>query len=455
MQHTKPPSWHAIAEPVAITLDAGDPSLRETAVDSRSANGRDLRSESARVRAINRALGLSSFVTVVISGWLLLAVAAAVPWPDTDAGPTAQGSGPGGTVWAWGANFTGQLGQGSFEPAAGVVRVPVNDGVAALAAGSGHSLALRDDGTVGAWGANSYGQLGDGTRAYRTAPVRVPALDGIQAIAAGDYHSLALGRDGGVWAWGMNGQGQAAGDGSDLARDPTRVPGVPPASAVAAGANFSLVLTRDGEVWAWGANSHGTLGEGTIGGSHHTPAPVRALPRIVAIGAGAEHALAIDAHGALWSWGTNRGGQLGVEPLRGWAAPVRVEGLPPVVAATGGLYFSAASTANGEIWIWGTHGVGAAEAARQPWQAQPKPIRVPLIAAATALAAGPFDCLVLLDDGTIWGWGTPFPYGGASAASRLPAHPVPVNGLTNATALAVGAGHGLAIQAVRAHGVAS
>ena len=351
---------------------------------------------------------------------------------------------PGGAVWAWGANYTGQLGQGAFEPVLGTVRVPEIEGVVALAAGSGHSLALRHDGTILAWGANNYGQLGDGTRAHHGAPVRLPGLDSIEAIAAGDYHSLALARDGAVWAWGMNGQGQTTGDSLDLSRDPAWVSEVPAGAAVAAGANFSLALTRDGEVWAWGSNSHGTLARGTVGGMSRTPEPVAALPNIVAIGAGPQHALAVDVDGGVWAWGANGGGQLGADGLVDRAQPTRVSGLPPVVDVVGGMYFSAARTGDGEIWIWGSHGVRGADGTRPIWKAQPVPVQVTLSRPAVALAADAFDCLALLDDGTIWGWGTPFPYGSTAPASRLPAMPVPVNGLTQVTALAVGNGHALA-----------
>ena len=73
-----------------------------------------------------------------------------------------------------------------------------------IAAGGVHSLALRSDGTVWAWGRNSFGQLGDNTNTNRNVPVMVQGLSGVSAISAGDGHSLALKSDGTVWAWGSN-----------------------------------------------------------------------------------------------------------------------------------------------------------------------------------------------------------------------------------------------------------
>lgn len=85
-------------------------------------------------------------------------------------------------------------------------------GVVAVAAGSGHSLALKSDGTVWAWGANDFGELGDGTRTDRSTPVQIIGLKGLKALAAGPVHSLGLSADGTVWAWGQNEFGQL-GDG--------------------------------------------------------------------------------------------------------------------------------------------------------------------------------------------------------------------------------------------------
>src|SRR5881628_2032757 len=80
--------------------------------------------------------------------------------------------------------------------------------VVAVAAGWGHSVALKSDGTVWAWGYNGYGQLGDGTTTQRLTPVQVSGSSGVIAIATGQYFSLALKSDGTVWAWGYNYYGQ-------------------------------------------------------------------------------------------------------------------------------------------------------------------------------------------------------------------------------------------------------
>jgi alpha-tubulin suppressor-like RCC1 family protein len=112
-------------------------------------------------------------------------------------------------VASWGVNSYGQLGDGTTTSRSryGDVNALGNDVVRA-AAGYFHSLAVRSDGTVWAWGDNLYGQLGDGTLTNQSTPVRVMGLTGVTQVAAGYGHSLALRSDGTVWAWGSNTVGQ-------------------------------------------------------------------------------------------------------------------------------------------------------------------------------------------------------------------------------------------------------
>jgi hypothetical protein len=126
-------------------------------------------------------------------------------------------------------------------------------GVMAIAAGYYHTLALKKDGTVWAWGENAYGELGNGTNTDSNLPVQVSGLSGVTAIAGGEYHSLALKSDGTVWAWGDNSYA-ALGikpylPFSDV---PVQVSGLTDVLAIAAGSNHSLALKKDGTVWAWG-----------------------------------------------------------------------------------------------------------------------------------------------------------------------------------------------------------
>ena len=109
---------------------------------------------------------------------------------------------PDGTVWSWGANGSGQLGDGTTTGKTTPTNIPTLTSIVAVAAGSAHSLALRNDGTVWAWGSNGFGQIGDASvGGTRTSPVLLGLTD-IVAIAAGEYHSVALDENGTVWTWG-------------------------------------------------------------------------------------------------------------------------------------------------------------------------------------------------------------------------------------------------------------
>ena len=152
-----------------------------------------------------------------------------------------------GTVLAWGDNTSGQLGDGTNDKSTIPVQVEdPNDlsgflsGVNAIAVGWSHSLALKDDGTVWAWGENRSGQLGNGSTTNSNTPVQVSDLDGVKAVAAGWGHSLALKDDGTVWAWGDNQLGQLSDGTNANSSTPVQVSNLDGVQAIAAGSDHSL-----------------------------------------------------------------------------------------------------------------------------------------------------------------------------------------------------------------------
>jgi alpha-tubulin suppressor-like RCC1 family protein/subtilisin family serine protease len=310
---------------------------------------------------------------------------------------------PDGTVLAWGDNHQGQLGDGGLTPYAPVAQgVPGLSGVAAVAAGSSHSLALKTSGVVWAWGANSAGQLGDGTNTTRFKPVKVPGLSGVVAVAAGG-HSLALKSDGTVWAWGSNDQGQL-GDGTSASRStPVQVSGLSNVIAVEAGSNFSVALKSDGTVWAWGANSLGQLGDGT-GLPKSSPVRVQGLSGVTAISAGAAHALALKSDGTVWAWGSNNHGQLGDGTnASGRVSPVQVVGLAGVASVSCGDSFSLARKNDGTVWAWGYNASG--QLGDGSFLNRSLPVKAVNIKGVVAVAAGGEHSLALTGGGTVWSWG--------------------------------------------------
>ena len=310
-----------------------------------------------------------------------------------------------GTVWAWGVNGNGQLGDGTTHDRLTPVPVQNLSGVVAIAAGMNHSLALKEDGTVWAWGYNAHGQLGIGTTDAPLIPVQVHGLSGVVAIAAGSLHSLALMADGTVWAWGYNGDGEL-GDGTRTTqRMPVLVRSLRGVVAIAAGGGHSLALQADGTVWAWGYNAYGGCGDGLDDTARPTirvtPVPVTHLSGVVAIAAGGGHCLALRADGTVWAWGLNTGtplpapggGQLGDGTLTHRSTPVQVVGLCEVVGIAAGGGHSLARTADDAVWAWGVNVYG--QLGDGTTTARLTPVPVGGLTEVVALAAGYWHSLAL------------------------------------------------------------
>ena len=190
-----------------------------------------------------------------------------------------------GVLWTWGSNQSGQLGAETQETGTdleGTViplssrPLQVMEDVASVSAGADFTVALKTDGTLWAWGGNDYGQLGNGSTTPSDLPICV--LDQVTAVSAGDYHVAALRADGSLWTWGDNLYGQL-GDGTLESRSaPAKV--LDQAAAVSAGAGSTAALLGDQTLWTWGDNLFGQLGDGTRA-SRSTPAKV--LDQVTAV----------------------------------------------------------------------------------------------------------------------------------------------------------------------------
>lgn len=233
----------------------------------------------------------------------------------------------GGAVYAWGNNQYGELGIGSVTTTGckcvdSPVQAAVPNGITQISAGGRHTAALGDGGSVWTWGWNRYGQLGDGTTADRDLPVQVQGISAT-AISAGFYHTLAIGTDGSVYAWGRNTFGQL-GNGTTHDSDvPVKVAGLSNAVEIAAGGQFSMAVLADGTLWTWGDNGYGELGIGSSKTMSAVPVQVTGIAGVKAITAGHKHAAAVDGTGIIWAWGQNADGELGDGTTAGSNVPVR------------------------------------------------------------------------------------------------------------------------------------
>lgn len=308
-----------------------------------------------------------------------------------------------GTVWAWGYNNHGQLGDGTRVGRLTPVQVQGLRDVVAVAGGLEHSLALKRDGTVWAWGGNATGQLGDGTTTERHTPVQVTGISDVVAVAGGSYHSLALREDGGVWAWGLNASGQLGDGTTSMRRSPILAYSSSDSQAVASGAYHSMVLLSQGRAWAWGKNSSGQLGDAS---NENNPSPniVVLLLNAVGLAGGGGHSLAVKADGTVMAWGANTFGQLGDGTAKDRNVPVKVESLTDVVSVAGGNAHSLALKSNGWVWAWGYNndgqlGNGTFNNFRYT------PGLVNSLSSVESVACGSMHSLAMKSDGTVWAWG--------------------------------------------------
>ena len=254
-----------------------------------------------------------------------------------------------GTVYAWGNNGSGRLGNGDGTNADALVPAAIETAgtpmsgktIVAISAGETHSLALASDGTIYSWGARMYGRLGDGSTSASTAlPVAVTTtgtpMEGktITAISAGYSHSLALASDGTVYSWGYNSSGQLGNNSTATSTVPVAVTttGTPMSgktiTAIAAGSYHSLALASDGTVYTWGYNNYGQLGNNSTTTSYVpvaiTTTGVLAGKTIIAIAGGSSHSLALASDGTVYTWGYNNYGQLGNNSTTTSTVPVAV-----------------------------------------------------------------------------------------------------------------------------------
>ena len=346
-----------------------------------------------------------------------------------------------GSVWAWGQGGYGQIGDGVHENRPTPIRLFELNGVSRLAAGFLHSAALREDGGLFVWGHNANGQLGDGTTTMATRPFRLPGVADLSAVAVGLYHTVALKRDGTVMTWGDDSQGQLGHAVYTFRSTPEPIPGLSSVIAVSAGYLHSLALLGDGRVFAWGSNGVNQLTGDGVGSS--TPRPVTGLANVVQIAAGVFHSLARLGDGTVRAFGSNYRGRLGNGNPDDFGPLSVVQGLSGVTHVSAGGGHSLAVRGDGSVWAWGENDFG--QLGDGSTTDRFAPVRVAGLTDVVEVAAGPSHSLARKRDGTVWAWGRNIEgqLGDGSDVNR--ATPVQVRGLADVTALAAGRDFSVAV----------
>jgi alpha-tubulin suppressor-like RCC1 family protein len=256
-----------------------------------------------------------------------------------------------GTLWGWGANSHGELGDGTITEKKTPVQIGGNDWKQA-SAGYNHTLAIKNDGTLWAWGFNVFGELGDGTSTDRHTPTMIGTENKWRQVIAGYHYSFAIKTDGTLWSWGYNDCGQLGNGTTVSAYVPTKVGTSSDWKMVVTKKNYALAIKNDSTLWAWGTNDYSQLGDGTRT-AKTSPVQIGTDKNWKTVSAGWDHALAIKGDGTLWAWGNNNYGQGGDSLFNIVPAPRQVGKDHDWKEVSAGFQHSLAMKADGTVWAWG------------------------------------------------------------------------------------------------------
>ena len=322
---------------------------------------------------------------------------------------------PDNTVWTWGYNYAGQMGDGTRRDRPSPIIIPGLSDVTEVAAGYGHTIALKEDGTVWTWGDNRNGQLGLGDRRDRGIPTQVTRISDVTAVAANSGNSYALKSDGTVWGWGMAVDGSAYGQNMPVDTITPEQVDISGVVAIAAKNSQAFALKADGTVWGWGYDSNGSLGRGNsfLGNStyHVTPAQVVGLTDVTKIVTGGYHTFAWKADGTIWAWGSNHAGQFGngqfgATTQQSISVPMEVPELTDIAAIAAHNSYTILLKTDGTVWTCG-HSDFRWWNNESGERIEPHyvPTKVPGLTDVVAVAAGLHFASAMQSDGTIWCWG--------------------------------------------------
>ncbi|TFW25756.1 RCC1 domain-containing protein [Duganella callida] len=346
-----------------------------------------------------------------ISGSLNVTVIA--PWTQVAAGGNQTiGLKADGKLYSWGSNIRGQLGDGSSTGHNTPVTVAGNSNIwKQVAVGEQFAVAIRTDGTLWAWGFNLNGQLGDGSNNDSPVPKQIGSDKTWTFVAAGKRHVAALKTGTGttpvtaLYTWGSNANGQL-GDGTTIDKNkPTLVSTGTTATswlAVAVGDNHTVAIQKDQTLWAWGDNSAGQIGNGATS-STAVSAPVQiGTAQWVLVAAGSMHTLAIKSDNTLWAWGQGGDGQVGNNGQGVVTAPVQIGTNNNWARVAGGVSHSVGVQNDGTLWAWGSNaegqlGTGGTDSLF--------PVQVGTLNTWKAVSAGAAHTAAMNADNTLWTWG--------------------------------------------------
>lgn len=253
-----------------------------------------------------------------------------------------------GSLWTWGDNWHGGLGDGSNSYERDYASKIMNN-VKAISTDYDRSMAVQEDGTLWAWGNNVDGRLGDGTENDHNIPFILSK--NVKSIAQSEWRSFYIKQDGTLWGWGDNWQGTLGNGTRTSETTPTMI--TDNAMKVSSGGHHTMLIKKDYTLWACGSNQAGSLGFENEGYEHLYPNFQKIMNNIVSVKAGYGHTLALDTYGTLWAWGSNKKGQVGDGTTKDVYKPKQIMTGVKMISAKENQSF--AIKQDGTLWAWGNN----------------------------------------------------------------------------------------------------
>lgn len=302
--------------------------------------------------------------TTTIKSSPVQTVAGGTNWSQVSCGEFfSSGIKSDGTLWCWGDGIEGQMGDnGTTDRSSPVQTVATGTNWKQVSCGQFHVGAVKTDGTLWLWGYNVNGELGNNSSVGKSSPVQtVSTGTDWRLVSCGYLHTAAIKTDDSLWLWGDNVYGQLGNNsnGTDISSPIQTISGGTNWKTVSVGREFTSAIKTDGTLWSWGINTYGQLGDNSRTSRSSPVQTVAGGTNWKQVSCGHYHIAAIKTDGTLWLWGRNNFGLLGDNTSTDKSSPVQtVSGGTNWKQVSCGLNHTAGIKTDNSLWLWGRNQTG-------------------------------------------------------------------------------------------------